>query len=362
MKLKKVLKGIGITLTVIVAALLAFLWFGTYHPADMEKADVACPESAPRMKAKQSLKVLTWNVQTMSGKNYIFWSDLPNNDGPDEKPAPEDVTKTFEEVVRIIKDENPDIILIQEIDNGAERTGYENQLVRLLKLLPEKYKCSTSAFDWKAAYVPHARIRGSVGWMVAIVSKYQISAAERYQLVTAKKDWLTEKFSIKPAMLTAHFPTEQGVEFIAATLHFDIYVPGSNAKDLQVKQVKDLLAQWDKQNIPWILGGDFNLLPYDDSAYARLLESHKPSYNPKSEIKPLFDAYQAVPSAAELTGVDFADWLTRFPNDPAISGPDRTLDYFFLPGTITIGEHYVRQNDTLKISDHLPVIVNFQLP
>src|SRR3990167_2293941 len=101
--LKKALKWIGITLAIIVVALLAFLWFGTYHPADVEKIDVACPESAPKIQAGGSLKVLTWNVQSMSGKNYVFWSDLPNNDGPDEKPSPEDVTLTFEEVLRIIK-------------------------------------------------------------------------------------------------------------------------------------------------------------------------------------------------------------------------------------------------------------------
>lgn len=359
---KKILKGTGLTLAVIVIALLAFLWFGTYHPANIEAMHVACPESAPKLKAEQSLKVLTWNVQSMSGKNYVFWSDLPDNNGPDEKPSPEDVTVTFNEVMRIIKDENPDIILFQELENGAERTGYEDQYARLLKLLPNEYKCSAAAFDWKAAYVPHPRIRGSVGWMVAIISKYQISSAERHQLVTAKKDWLTEQFSIKPAILAAHLPMENGGEFIAATLHFDVYVPNSNAKDLQVKQVKGLLSQWNKQNTPWILGGDFNLLPYDDASYARLLNSHKPSYNSKSEIKPLFDSYQAVPSMEEITGTDFAKWLTRFPNDPAISAPDRTLDYFFFPEKIKIGEHYVRQRDTLKISDHLPVIVNFQLP
>lgn len=359
---KKLLKGIGVTLTVIAIALLAFLWFGTYHPADVEKMDVACSETAPKLKAGQSIKVLTWNVQSMSGKNYVFWSDLPDNNGPDEKPSPEDVSMTFEEVLRVIKDENPDIILLQELENGAERTGYEDQFIRLLKLLPEEYKCSASAFDWKAAYVPHPRIHGSAGWIVAIVSKYQINAAERYQLITAKKDWLTEQFSIKPAILAAHLPMEEGGEFIAATLHFDIYVPNTNTKDLQVKQVKKLLAQWDKQNIPWILGGDFNLLPFDDAAYARLLDKHKPSYNSKSEIKPLFDSYQAIPSMEELTGKNFADWLTRFPNDPAISEPDRTLDYFFLPNNIIIGKHYVRKNDTSKISDHLPVIVNFQLP
>jgi endonuclease/exonuclease/phosphatase family metal-dependent hydrolase len=359
---KKILKGIGIILGVLIVAILGFLWFGIYRPADVETMGVTCPGSAPKVQAGQSLKVLTWNVQTMSGKNYVFWSDLPNNDGPDEKPSPADITMTLSEVARVIKDENPDIILIQEIDNGAERTGYEDQLARLQKLLPSEYACSTSAFDWWAAYVPHPRIRGKVAWMVAILSKYQISAAERHQLVISPSSWIETQFRIKPAILEAHLPIEQGGEFVASTLHLDLYVPGTNTKDLQIEQVNKLLAGLNDKNTPWVLGGDFNLLPYDEAAYQRLLPSHQKSYNPKSEIKPLFDTYQAVPSMQELTGADFAKWLTRFPNDPAIKAPDRTLDYLFFPQTIKIGDHYVRQADTLKISDHLPLIAVFQLP
>ncbi|HLF87762.1 MAG TPA: endonuclease/exonuclease/phosphatase family protein [Anaerolineales bacterium] len=362
MNFKKILEGIGLVLVILVIGLAGFLWLGVYHPAEVEEMAVTCPDSAPQVQPGQSLKVLTWNVQTMSGKNYVFWSDLPTNDGPDDQPSPEDITLTLEEVARAIIDENPDIILIQEIDNGAARTYNEDQLARLLDLLPDEYACSTSTFSWKAAYVPHPRIKGSVGWMEAIVSKYQISTADRHRLVISESSWLETQFRIKPAILASHLPMVGGGEFVAATLHFDIYVPGNNAKDLQVEQVNQFLANLNASGTPWVLGGDFNLLPYDDAAYNRLLPSHQPSYNSVSEIKPLFDAYLAVPSQEEVTGENYAAWLTRWPNDPAISGPDRTLDYIFLPPSIALGDHYVRQADTLVISDHLPVVAVFELP
>jgi endonuclease/exonuclease/phosphatase family metal-dependent hydrolase len=38
------------------------------------------------------------------------------------------------------------------------------------------------------------------------------------------------------------------------------------------------------------------------------------------------------------------------------SGPDRTIDYLFLSVDIKIKNKYVRQQDTLAISDHLPVV------
>ena len=134
MKIKKILKGIGLTLAVLVAAFFAFVWFGTYHPAEVEPIAVTCPDSALTLQAGQSLKVMTWNVQFMAGKNYTFWFDVPNSDGPDERPSPQDITQTLSEVARVIKDENPDIIMLNEVDNGAARTDYEDQLARLKKL------------------------------------------------------------------------------------------------------------------------------------------------------------------------------------------------------------------------------------
>lgn len=364
-KMKKILvfllRWIGILLLVVILALAGFLLFGNYHPRPVEMAVVTCPENAPLLETGQTLKSLTWNVQTMSSKNYVFWSDLPNNDGPDEKPSQEDITATFEDTARVIKDENPDIIFIQEIDDGAERTYYEDQMARLTGMLPE-YPCYTSVFDWKSVYVPHPRIHGSVGWKVAILSKYKISEAERIQLTTAKKSFLENQFKIQPAILKAMMPTSDGGQFAALTLHLDLYVPGTDAKNIQLSEIDKAVSELDAAGIPWVLGGDFNLLPFNAAAYNRLSPEQQKYYNPKSEIKFLTDKYQVVPTTEETSGPDFEKWLTRWPNDPSITGPDRTLDYYFLSDLLKVGDHYVRSEDTQHISDHLPVIINFQVP
>jgi endonuclease/exonuclease/phosphatase family metal-dependent hydrolase len=360
--LAKLIRWGGLSLLLVGIAFFGFVWFGTYHPANIEPTTVTCPESAPTTQAGQSLKVLTWNVQTMSGKNYVFWNDLPNGDGPDERPSPEDITLTLSEVARIIKDENPDIILLEEIDNGAARTDYEDQFARLKELLPSDYVCSTSAYYWKAVYVPHPRIHGRVGWTMVILSKYQIGAAERLQLALPPNNWLMQQFSPKRAILEAHLPIAQGGEFVVMATHLDVVPQGTTTKEIQVGQINDLLTSLTGAGVPWVIGGDFNLLPFDDAAYQRLSIAEQSSYNPHSEIKLLYDSYQAVPSADEVTGANFAQWFTFFPNDPAIADPDRTLDYLFLSSTIKIGEHYVRQTDTQDISDHFPVIAVIQLP
>jgi endonuclease/exonuclease/phosphatase family metal-dependent hydrolase len=129
-----------------------------------------------------------------------------------------------------------------------------------------------------------------------------------------------------------------------------------------VGQVNQYLASLAQSKTPFIIGGDFNLLPPVEAAYRKLPEIHQSYYNPQSEIKALFDSYQALPSLEEVSGADFAKWYTYFPNDPAIPYADSTLDYLFVQNSTTVVSHSVRQQDTQRISDHFPVSAVIQLP
>jgi endonuclease/exonuclease/phosphatase family metal-dependent hydrolase len=350
------------TLAVLLVVLVAVVWLTTFHPADLQAEAVACPPDAPRLQAGQQLKVMSWNVQFMAGKNYVFFSDLPDGNAPDERPSPEDITTSIAGVARVIRDERPDVVLLQEVDNGAARTDYEDQLARLLTLLPADYACHTAAFYWKAGYVPHPRIHGAAGMMLAIVSRYRIDSAQRRQLALVPRDPLSQQFNIKRAILEAHMPVEGGGSFVALDTHLDAFAQGSDTMERQVAQVDSVLTQLTNGGESWAIGGDFNLLPPDAAAFTRLIASHQTFYNPSSEIKRLYDRYQAVPNLPEVTGAEYERWFTYFPNDPAIGHPDRTLDYLFFAPAVAVGDHYVRQGDTLTLSDHLPLIAELRLP
>jgi len=349
----------------IVAALLVLLvtlvWLTTFHPATLQAAPVACAQATPMLQPGQSLKLMTWNVQFMAGKNYVFFSDLPTGTAPDERPSRADITKTLGEVARVIRAERPDLVLLQEVDDGAARTDYENQLARLTALLPPEYACQTEAFYWKAAYVPHPRIHGAVGMKLAILSRYQIRSAQRHQLALMAGDLLSQQFNLKRAILEADLPVAGEHDFVALDTHLDAFAQGNDTMEQQVGQVDALLASLTSAGMPWAIGGDFNLLP-SEQAYRELIASHQSFYNPHTEIAPLYAHYQAMPSYTETTGPDAQRWYTYFPNDPAVGRPDRTLDYLFFAPNVQPGQHYVRQHDTLAISDHLPIVAEFRLP
>ena len=348
-------------LIVILVIFFGIVWITTYHPDDLQDEPVISPEYAPMIKPGQKLKVLSWNIQYMAGKNYIFWYDLLDASGLDTRPSSDEIAITLREVARVIMDEDPDIILLQEVDDGARRTDYEDQLANLLTLLPKAYCCHASAFYWKASFVPHPKIMGAVGMKLSTISKYKICQAKRHQLAHIPRDPLTQQFHLKRAILETRFPLTDGNQLVALNTHLDPFARGTNTMQKQVKQIVSLLKNLSQEELAWVIGGDFNLLP-SGSAYNRLMESEKKYYNANTEIAPIFELYRGIPGLEEDNGPDHKKWFTHFPNRASIKSPDRTIDYIFISNDIQLGTRHVRQNDTLKISDHFPVVVEIKIP
>lgn len=350
------LAGLGF----LIVLLIILVWLTTFHPAKVQAEAVHCTGKAPTLKPGQRFKVMTYNVQYMAGKNYVFFYDLPDNSGPDERPTSEDITKTLAEVAGIIQDEDPDIILLQEVDDGAARTDYEDQLARLLDLLPAEYVCHTSSFYWQAAFVPHPRIHGAAGHKLSIISKYHLQGSTRYQLPIADTNPITQQFNYKRAILETHLPVEDSQELVVLTTHLEVSSQGTGIKQGEMAAINERLAALNQAGYPWLLGGDFNLLP--PGQIDRLPEIYRRDFRPKTELAPLLDRYRVIPSLVDLQGVEAQKWFTMFPNDPSITEPDRTVDYIFFTDDLTLNTYYVRQHDTLSISDHLPLVAEFTLP
>lgn len=349
-----------VSLGLIIIILIILVRLTTFHPAKAQAEAVNCTDKAPTLKPGQRFKVMTYNIQYMASKNYVFFYDLPDNSGPDERPTPEDITQTLAEVARIIQDEDPDIILLQEVDDGAARTDYEDQLARLLELLPAEYVCHTSAFYWRAAFVPHPRIHGAVGHKLSIISKYHLQESTRYQLPIADTNPITQQFNYKRAILATHLPVEGSQDLVVLTTHLEVSSQGADIKQREMAALNERLAALNQAGYLWLLGGDFNLLPAGQINH--LLEIHRRDFRPETELALLLDRYRVIPSLVDLQGDEAQKWFTMFPNEPSITAPDRTVDYIFFADNLTLNNHYVRQHDTLSISDHLPLVAEFTVP
>jgi endonuclease/exonuclease/phosphatase family metal-dependent hydrolase len=357
----KWVRRILIGLVGVVVVLAAAVWLTTFHPRAVRAEAVTCPATTPVLQPGQSLEVMSWNVQYMAAKGYVFWYDLFDESGPDERPSPASITAAFDEVARVIADESPDVILLQEVDDGAARTDGEDQLERLLGLLGDDYACSASAFYWKALFVPHPRIMGSAGMKLSTISRYRIDEATRHQLPIMPSDPLTQQFNFRRAILEVRLPVEGSTDLVVLNTHLDAFAQGTDTMQQQVALTKGLIDDLGTAGNPWVLGGDFNLLP-PGPQFENLPIDQRVYYESDSELAVLTDTYPSVPSLEEANGTDASTWFTHYPNDPAVAGPDRTIDLLFFEPGLELGDHFVRSSDTLAISDHLPVVATFALP
>jgi len=346
-------------LVLLAGGFLVWGWAVSFEPKPVSVVPVISDAEAPKLKVGQSLKVLSWNIQFLAGKGHVFFFDLPGNKGPDEMPSQADIERTLPEVVRIIKDENPDVILLQEVDEGARRTYHQDQLQRILALLPKEYSQNTSAYYWKMPFVPHPRILGSVGMKLSIISRYKINSALRYSLPQAPYPPVARWFQFRRAMLEARLAVEDGSELVVMDAHLDAFIKTSELKKQETAFLAKRFAALDSLHTPWIFGADMNMLP--PGFYARTPKAEQYWFRPDADAGPLYASFNALPTLAGLTGPDSLRNRTHFPNRPDATGLDKTIDFMFYANSIAVDSFTVRQDDCLKISDHMPIIARFRL-
>ncbi len=352
------------------------LWLRSYAPEDIEAVSFSCSTDAPMWAAGEPLKVMSYNVQYMASKNYVFFYDVDINN-PERleavakanktlasQPSEEHVFWTLDKVAEVITREDPDIVLLQEMTGiDDSRTHYIDLAAELLSRLPaDRYACETEASYWKAEFIFHPDVLGPVDMQLVTLSKYRMTDSVRHQLPKKERNFLVRPFNFQRALLETRIATDNGTPLAIINTHFDAWGAGTGIMERQIAKTTELLQALDRSQIPWVLGGDLNLLPPDAGRQRqRILAADTGEYDEISHIQPLYDQYRGVPAIHSLTSDDAPAWYTHFPNDPTVSGPDRTIDYLFYSDQWSLDDAHVLQEGTLDISDHLPVIGVYSL-
>lgn len=319
---------------------------------------------------------MSYNVQYMASKNYVFFYDIDLND-PERldaiaranktiasRPSRDHVFWTLEKVADVIKEEDPDVIFLQEISGKDDsRTHYIDHAAELLGRLPrDAYPCQSEAPYWKAEFIFHPEVLGPVNMKLLTLSKYRIAKSVRHQLPRKPRSFLVSPFHFQRALLESRLAINQDDTVAVINTHYDAWGAGSNIMSQQVAKTKELLQLLDEQGIPWILGGDLNLLPPDENRQRqKILAAGTGNYDEEPQIEPLYDKYRGVPAIQHLMSSDADAWYTHYPNDPTVTGPDRTIDYLFYSDQWSLDDAYILRKGTLSISDHLPVVGVYSL-
>ncbi len=327
-----------------------------YHPKSVEQKPVYNVGTPPLLSAGQPIKVVTYNVQFCAGVRYHFFHD----GGPDTVVTPRDVRATLEQIAEFVSAEEPDFVLLQEVDQGARRTAFFDETRLLQEALPVELRNYAAADYWRSKFVPHPKVMGAVGTQLVVFSRYQLGQAHRHQLPLRSGNPIEQDFYLKRAILKVEVPFAGGGRFVILNTHLEAFGRGTDIMERQVSKVLAELESLDRENLPWIIGGDFNLLPPGQGV--RLTPEERGSHSDPSAIIPMFERHHGIPTVNDAVGRNMRDYFTFSQRAGRGRAAVRTLDYLFAASNVQVGRYEVRQKGTEELSDHFPLVAEFRLP
>ena len=339
----KLLAAAVALLLLLVGGFVVFVFATEYTPETKQAAPVEGKGDGAGLRVGQPFKVLSWTLQYSASRKHRFFYD-----GGDAVHVPEaDVKATVSAIGSVLAAESPAVALLQEIDRDSARTGRVDQLPSFVQGM--KATAWTAAPYHKAAFVPKPFTNplGRVQMDLGILTTGPLQSAERHQLALMNEPRPVQALNLKRALLTAEVPVEGLSQPLAvAVTHLSAFSFGDGTLEKQVAAVKAWM-EVRPEGQPWILAGDFNLLPPGDdkSRLSTEADLYADDQNPVEAVLPAF---------RELFGERQLDPATRTYLPFGFDEPDRKIDYFFVGGPIEVVEGAVLREHA-AISDHLPI-------
>ncbi|MBU1534071.1 endonuclease/exonuclease/phosphatase family protein [Myxococcota bacterium] len=354
-------------LSVITLSVLAFLLgCDPFHTQfnDSEKAQLysASQIIAPAPPGPRLL-IMDWNVKFGGGRIDFFF----DCHGDEVLMTKSEVISNLQGLAEKIRQVDPDILLIQEVDTLSKRCAYVNQVKWLLDNTELNYAAYAS--QWKADYVPSDGI-GRVNSGNAILSKYPILSAHRTALpLISEDDALTQYFYLKRNILTAVIDVG-GRELTVINTHTSAYSHDGTKKQ-QIDILQEHMVETDSQSRLFVAGGDLNTLPpgtlkqwdFPDSVCTDEAFQADDYRDESDWLTPLYNDWDAAIPLVDYQA-DNSLYLTHTTDSGGFW--NRKLDYLFTNGIFVNGMIHQDTShggmETMPLSDHAPLTVELELP
>lgn len=260
---KKIFKGIGICLAILVlavAGLVGWLTVREYKPADIEEAAVN------RTGAPKTTHIAPGNSLTVLSQNTGYAglgadSDFFMDGGKDVAPTQKQMEENLAGLSNQLADQAADIYFLQEVDTNSSRTHSKDQSrVYWDSLLSDgkgryssshalNYSCDFVPFPWPPIGKVHSGLQ--------TLSRFYVDQAQRIAL-PCPFSWPVSAANLKRCLLVSYVPLDgSDRQLVLVNLHLEAYDDGEG-KAAQTKALMDFLtAEYEKGNYV-IAGGDFN--------------------------------------------------------------------------------------------------------
>lgn len=298
-----------------------------YDPFYNKTRKLACDE----------IKVLTWNFSYgygigSAGVNY-YQKSKPHFDNAIIKAQ------------KLLKDQGPDIVFLQELDFKCKKSHYIDQLHSIGNELDYNLAYSNS---WKIPYVPFPLLQlkdhfGATNAGAGILSKYPIISNKTIFLPKPKEVHRAVNY-FYPFRYIQIVELEVGNDIITiGNVHLEAFK--ASARSLQSELIKELVVKYSID----FFAGDFNSPPYYSKTSSAIDDYHV-DYNYQDDasrkLAQLKNYQDCIDKDDELKN---EKKFFTFPTDK----PDRRLDYIWFNNT----KYKVKETQVLKnnVSDHFPL-------
>ena len=255
--MKKLIKAIGIALLIfagIVAAYLAYIILSYHRIEDHQILEITNRTDDKKPEVEKIYSILSYNIGFGAySDDFSFFMDGGKYSRAYDK---ETVMNNTNNAMELIKQYQPDIILLQEVDTDSHRSYHVNQYEMIQELFPEENNNYAVNYDspyfLDPVFTPH---RASKSGMVTL-SEYSISSAERRSIPVSTG--IMKFFDLDRCYVVNRIPTENGKELVVYHVHLSAYTDDVSVVTNQISMLsEDMKKEYEAGNYI-ICGGDFN--------------------------------------------------------------------------------------------------------
>lgn len=251
----KILKYILVIIGIIVGIFGLFLTYITFTDYKPDYKDILQENTNPDIIADTAeLSLMSWNIGYcgLNAEMDFFYSG-----GHQVYPSEDVVVNNLEGVKRTLKNsEYADFVLLQEVDESAQRSYFTNQVDSFDQLYKHHYSSFAYNYNVKFVPVPVTKPMGSVKGGLQTLSRYNPKMVCRYSY-EGNFDWPTSLFMLDRCFIVNRYPVNSGNELLIINTHNSAYDNGGLRK-AQMLQIKDFVTQEYAKGNYVIVGGDWN--------------------------------------------------------------------------------------------------------
>lgn len=264
--IKKIVITVGVLLGIIILLLgiyLGYLTIKDYKPEAIEALNIDNNSDA-LIEQDEELTVITYNIGFggMDEEVHFFMDGGSMSRGISE----DKVNYNIEEVIKLLEEAQPDIMMVQEADLNSTRSFNINQY-DLLKNAFREYG-STYGINYDVPWIayPIAEPHGKVLASQVTLSNKSVTSSDRIALPIDEK-WPQRLVGLDRMMLVNRMLVSNGKELVAINVHLSAYDKGGKIRKLQLDLVSKLLEEEYSKGNYVIIGGDWNqAIPGSDAS------------------------------------------------------------------------------------------------